>query len=203
MPGTYLPGEHDLVGVITGVVDKEQAILGHHIKAGDSVLALPSNGLHTNGYSLARHLFFTIAKKQVSTYLDELGTTIGESLLQPHINYTQPVHTLLQQGIAIKGMAHITGGGLIENIPRILPTNCAVEIKQAALPSLAIFNVLQAIGQLDRLEMYRTFNMGVGLVLIVAKEEVVKIKQVLAAHPKFPCYEIGTVIPGSKEVRLI
>jgi phosphoribosylformylglycinamidine cyclo-ligase len=170
MPGTYLPGEHDLVGIITGVVEKNKIILGKNIFPGDSVLALTSSGLHTNGYSLARKLFFEIGKFSVDSMLPEWKCTLGEVLLEPHINYTRPILHLLQNDVAIKGMAHITGGGLLENIPRILPEGCLVEIKKNSWPEQAVFSVLRDLGQLNDAEMYRTFNMGVGLVMILPEK---------------------------------
>jgi len=203
MPHTYLPGEHDLVGVITGVVEKEKAILGKNIKPGDVVLAFPSSGLHTNGFSLARKLMFEVGGYTVDKHLAELKTTVGEAMLAPHINYTQPVLHLLQQNIEIKGMAHITGGGLLENIPRVLPKNCTVEIRKNSWPALPIFNVLQKIAHLPDEELYRTFNMGVGLVMIVAPTTVAPLRKALAAYPQFPVYEIGQVIAGEPKVRLL
>lgn len=203
MPGTYLPGEHDLVGVITGVVEKEKAILGHDICAGDVVVAFASSGLHTNGYSLARKLFFDVGGYTINSYLADLSNSVGETLLEPHINYTLPVLHLLQKGVAIKGMAHITGGGVLENIPRILPKQCAVEINTEACPVLPVFRVLEALGRLSQKEAYRTFNMGIGLVMIVAVEELSNMREHLKAFPDFPLYEIGQVIPGANEVKLV
>jgi phosphoribosylformylglycinamidine cyclo-ligase len=203
MPGIYLPGEHDLVGVITGVVEKDKAILGKDICVGDVVVAFPSSGLHTNGYSLARKLFFDIGGHTVHSTLSELNHSIGETLLVPHINYTKPVWHLLAENFPIKGMAHITGGGIMENIPRILPANCAVEIYKKGCPVLPVFHVLRHLGQLDDAEMYRTFNMGIGLVMVVPRDAVVAIRGALARFPAFPLYEIGQVIDGKPEVRLI
>ncbi|TAK73052.1 MAG: phosphoribosylformylglycinamidine cyclo-ligase [Gammaproteobacteria bacterium] len=199
MPGTYLPGEHDLVGVITGVVEKDAAILGKDINVGDVLVAFPASGLHTNGYSLARKLLFDVASYTVDTHLPELAQTVGETLLTPHLNYTKPVLHLLAKKIPIKGMAHITGGGVLENIPRILPANCAVEIHKNACPILPIFNVLHKIGRLNDHEMYRTFNMGIGLVMIVPPEAVALMQAALSD----PLYEIGRVVNGPQEVRLI
>jgi phosphoribosylformylglycinamidine cyclo-ligase len=203
MPGTYLPGEHDLVGVITGVVEKEKAILGKHIKQGDVVLAFTSSGLHTNGYSLARKLCFDVAHYKVDTRIPELQRTIGEALLEPHINYTRPVLHLLEQGIDIKGMAHITGGGLLENIPRILPENCDVEIKKSAWDASPLFSLLCQLGKLEDAEAYRTFNMGIGLVMMVDANDVETITKKLKEFPEFTLVEIGRVIPGAKKVKLI
>lgn len=199
MPGTYLPGEHDLVGVITGIVEKDKAILGTDIKPGDVVLAFASSGLHTNGYSLARKLFFDVGQHRVDTYLDVLQETVGEALLRPHINYTNPVLGLLDKNIPIKGMAHITGGGLLENLPRILPANTAVDIHKNVCPVLPVFQVLQQIGQLPDSESYRTFNMGIGLVMIVAPEVVDTLKSAAT----LPVYQIGQVVEGKQTVRLI
>lgn len=203
MPGTYLPGEHDLVGIITGVVEKEEAILGKDIAVGDVVVAFPSSGLHTNGYSLARKLFFDVGGYTVDSHLPELSQSVGEALLTPHINYTKPVLKMLAEKIAIKGMAHITGGGLLENVPRILPDNCAIEVRKEVCPPLPIFNVLRQLGKLEDDDMYRTFNMGIGLVMIVPPSALDAMQSVLKHFSAFPLYEIGRVVNGKKEVRLI
>jgi phosphoribosylformylglycinamidine cyclo-ligase len=203
MPGTYLPGEHDLVGIISGVVEKDEAILGKDIKPGDIITAFPSSGLHTNGYSLARKLFFDVGNYDVHTKVDEFARTVGEELLTPHINYTRPVLHMLANKVKIKGMAHITGGGLLENVPRILPKDCAVEIRKAAAPVLPVFSMLRKLGELDDHEAYRTFNMGVGLVMIISPETLPAMKHALAAYPDYPLYEIGTVVSGQQLVRLV
>ncbi|HAU1476434.1 TPA: phosphoribosylformylglycinamidine cyclo-ligase [Legionella pneumophila] len=203
MPDTYLKGEHDLVGIITGVVEKDEAILGKDITPGDSVLAFPSSGLHTNGYSLARKLLFELGGYTVESQLDELDATVGEALLVPHINYTNPVLHLLNNKIPIKGMAHITGGGVLENIPRVLPNHCSIEINKNSCPVLPIFNVLKALGKLDDQEMYRTFNMGIGLVMIASPGVVSEIHTALKEFPNFPVYEVGQVVSGKPEVRLL
>ncbi len=202
MPGTYLAGEHDLVGVITGVVDKEKVILGKTITPGDVVLAFTSSGLHTNGYSLARKLFFDIGKFNVDSELPEFNRTLGEVLLEPHINYTRPVLHLLKDHVAIKGMAHITGGGLLENIPRILPNGCQVEIKKNSWPEQPVFSMLRQLGGLHDEEMYRTFNMGVGLVMFVAPDQVDQARRSLSAFPEFKLHEIGKVVTGESKVKL-
>ncbi len=203
MPGTYLPGEHDLVGVITGVVEKDKAILGKDITPGDIVVAFPSSGLHTNGYSLARKLLFDIGGLAVTDQLEACGMSVGDALLVPHLNYTRPVLHMLNQNIPIKGMAHITGGGLLENIPRILPKHCAVEINKIACPTLPIFSILRKLGQLDDHEAYRTFNMGVGLVMIIAADVLDSMRTALSAYAdQYPLYEIGKVVSGEQQVRL-
>lgn len=202
MPGTYLAGEHDLVGIITGVVEKEKAILGKDIEVGDVVVAFPSSGLHTNGYSLARKLLFDVGGHTVDTQLPELTQSVGETLLAPHINYTRPVLHLLEKNIPIKGMAHITGGGVLENIPRILPEHCSVEIDKSACPVLPIFNVLCKLGKLEDSESYRTFNMGIGLIMIVPASAVPAMKAALNDFPAYPLYEVGKVVSGNQDVRL-
>ncbi len=171
MPGTYMSGEHDIAGCITGVVEKEKIVTGEKIVVGDIVLGFPSSGLHTNGYSLARKIFFELGQHDVNTKLEELGSTVGEALLQVHVNYSVPVLEMIDVGIDIHGIAHITGGGFTENIPRVLPKDLNVEIKKGTWPVLPIFNYMQQIGDVSEEEMYRAFNMGIGLMLIVPKTE--------------------------------
>ena len=196
MPDTYLPGEHDLVGVITGIVDKNNIITGEHISPGDILLGLPSSGLHTNGFSLARKVFFDIAKHSVDTYLESLGATVGEALLEPHINYTNHVLSVLDTGELIKGIAHITGGGLTENVPRILPEGCAVKIKTGSWPSLPVFDNIKELGNIDTEEMYRAFNMGIGMVFIVDQKSSDIVSKALSKM--ITVYEIGEVVEGDK-----
>ena len=198
MPDTYLPGEHDLVGIITGVVEKEKAITGEKISPGDIVLGLPSSGLHTNGYSLARKVFFDIGGYNINDRISGLEKSVGLTLLEPHINYTNHVFNVLDRGIDIKGIAHITGGGLLENIPRVLPAQCDVEIKKGSWPTIPVFNVMKAIGNIDEKEMLRAFNMGIGMVFIVRPGDVGKVKDVL--KDLSPIYEIGHVKNGSKNI---
>ena len=200
MPDTYLSGEHDLVGVITGVVEKESIITGDSIVPGDSVLGLPSNGLHTNGYSFARNLFFDIGKYDVNDAIEELEKPVGLTLLEPHINYTNHVFAVLGQSIDIKGIAHITGGGLLENIPRVLPDGCGVKIQKRSWPKLPVFDVMQHIGNVDKNEMYRTFNMGIGMVFIVDPSNIDTVKNAL--NNLTEVYEIGTEVKGKKEVSI-
>ena len=194
MPDTYLPGEHDLVGVITGIVDKNKIITGVDISPGDILLGLPSSGLHTNGFSLARKVFFDIANHSVDTYLENLGTTVGEALLEPHINYTNHVLSVLDTGEPIKGIAHITGGGITENVPRILPKGCAVKIKRGSWPSLPVFDTIKELGNIDTEEMYRAFNMGIGMVFIVDQKSSDIVSRSLGKMTTV--YEIGEVVKG-------
>tara|TARA_A100001011_G_scaffold242207_1_gene250218 strand:- start:7010 stop:8047 length:1038 start_codon:yes stop_codon:yes gene_type:complete len=198
MPDTYLPGEHDLVGIITGVVEKEKAITGEKICPGDIVLGLPSSGLHTNGYSLARKVFFDIGGYNINDHISGLEKSLGLTLLEPHINYTNHVFNVLDRGIDIKGIAHITGGGLLENIPRVLPAQCDVEIKKGSWPTIPVFNVMKTIGNIDDKEMLRAFNMGIGMVFIVRPGDVGKVKDVL--KDLSPIYELGHVKNGSKNI---
>jgi len=200
MPDTYLPGEHDLVGIITGVVEKEKIITGEDIKPGDVLLGLPSNGLHTNGYSFARKLFFEIGGYGVNDTLPELKKSIGLTLLEPHINYTNHVFAALNAGIDMKGIAHITGGGLVENIPRILPDGCGVEIQKSSWPNIPVFNMMQSIGNVDENEMYRAFNMGIGMAFIVSPDDISAI--VDALKDLTDVYEIGSVVNGKNKVIL-
>ena len=200
MPDTYLPGEHDLVGVITGVVEKDKIITGEHIKTGDRVIGLPSSGLHTNGYSLARKVFFDIGKLNVEDTFPGLQKSVGMTLLEPHINYTNHISYLIKKGINIHGIAHITGGGLIENIPRILPDKCAAVLKKDSWPTLDIFTSIQSIGDIAENEMYRTFNMGIGMVLVIEHKELEIVSNTLQNIS--PIFEIGKIVNGNKEVTI-
>ena len=200
MPDTYLPGEHDLVGIITGVVEKDMIITGETIRSGDAVLGLPSNGLHTNGYSFARKLFFEIGGYEVNDTIPELEKSVGLTLLEPHINYTNHVFATLDAGIDVKGIAHITGGGLVENIPRILPDGCGVEIQKGSWPNIPVFNVMQSIGDVDEDEMYRAFNMGIGMTFIVSIDDIGAVTDTL--KDLTDVYEIGSVVNAENEVIL-
>jgi len=201
MPDFYSDGEYDIAGFIVGVCDRKQIIDGKRITPADVLLALPSVGLHTNGYSLARKLFFEVASYEVDTYLDEASMTVGEALLREHVSYLAPLDGLLGSG-KIKGLAHITGGGLTDNIPRILPAGAAVEIDKESWPVLPIFKLMQQIGNVSEAEMYRTFNMGVGMVLVCAPDDQKAIRSHLLSQGT-ECFEIGRVIQGNRDVKLI
>jgi phosphoribosylformylglycinamidine cyclo-ligase len=164
------------------------------------LLALPSVGLHTNGYSLARKLFLEVAGHQVDTRLDELGMTVGEALLQPHLSYLKPLDKLLDTGM-IKGLAHITGGGLTDNIPRILPEGTAVAIAEGSWPVLPVFKLMQQIGNVSKAEMYRTFNMGVGMVVVVSATDQPAVESHLEQQG-VPVYRVGEVTEGNREVSI-
>jgi len=198
MPGFYAAGEYDVAGFIVGVVGRERVIDGKQIAPGDVLLAVPSAGLHTNGYSLARKLFFEVAGYSVKTHVAKLGTTVGEALLAPHISYLKLLSPLLDQKV-IKGLAHITGGGLVDNIPRILPEGTSVRIRKGSWPVLPIFDLLQQIGNVSEPEMFRTFNMGVGMVVVCARAEVARITDAMQQVGQ-TCYEIGEVVQGNREV---
>jgi len=190
----YRKGEYDLAGCIVGVVDRTKIIDGSKIKPGDVVLGLASNGLHTNGYSLARKILFEKMRLKPSSPLPESTITVGEGLLRVHKNY-QPLVAKVQAGV-IKGLAHITGGGLVDNLPRVLPSNCdaVIETKSWRVPGL--FQVLQKNGNVDAEEMYQVFNMGIGMVAIVAERNARNAMSILKAK------RIGRIDRGSGKVRL-
>lgn len=198
MPGFYADGEYDVAGFIVGIVDREKIIDGRGIAPDDVVLGLPSVGLHTNGYSLARKLFFEVAENRPDTFADALGETVGASLLKPHVSYLSALDGLLDRSV-IKGLAHITGGGLLENIPRILPEGTGVEIKRGSWPVLPVFDLMQQIGRVEDAEMYRTFNMGIGMIIICAAPDATTIKEHLESRGE-ACYEVGRVAAGDKLV---
>lgn len=194
VPGMYRKGEYDLAGCIVGVVDRTKIIDGSSIKAGDVVLGLASNGLHTNGYSLARKILFEKMRLKVTSQWPGSKMTVGGELLRVHKNY-QPLLAKIPGG-TIKGLAHITGGGLIDNIPRILPLNCdaIIETKNWRVPR--IFKILQQDGRIDVREMYQVFNMGVGMVVVIGEENAQRVISRLKAK------RIGHIVRGSGKVRL-
>ncbi|MBA2380047.1 MAG: phosphoribosylformylglycinamidine cyclo-ligase [Blastocatellia bacterium] len=195
MPDFYPPGEYDLAGFIVGVVDKAKVIDGKSIEPGDVVLGIPSNGLQTNGYSLARKLFFEVGGYTADSYLDELGMTVGDALLATHQSFLPQIGPLLDSGV-IKGLAHITGGGFLENIPRILPEGVGVEINRGTWPEIPIFGLMQKLGNVSDHEMFRTFNMGIGMVVICSEGDAKQIQDSVA------CHKIGRLLSGDKKVQL-
>jgi phosphoribosylformylglycinamidine cyclo-ligase len=194
MPGLYRKGEYDLAGCIVGVVDRAKIIDGWKIKAGDVILGLASNGLHTNGYSLARKILFEKMRLKPSSPLPGSTVTVGEELLRVHKNY-QPLLAKVPSGM-IKGLAHITGGGLIDNLPRVLPKNCdaVIETKSWTIPR--IFQILQQNGKIDPREMYQVFNMGIGMVAVAAEKDADRAMSILRAK------RIGRIERGTGKVRL-
>ena len=180
MPGMYRPGEYDLAGCIVGVVDRARMIDGSRIKPGDIILGLPSNGLHTNGYSLARKIFFEELSLKPSARISGLRLSLGEELLRTHRNY-QPLLSKVPPR-KIKGLAHITGGGLIDNLPRILPDDCDALIETKSWTVQAIFQIIQERGEVERHEMYQVFNMGIGMVAIVTPNDAAALGKQLRAR---------------------
>lgn len=193
MPGVYLPGEFDLAGTIIGVVERSLVIDGRRIQPGDQLLGLPATGLHTNGYSLARKVLdgldWTIPHP-------ELGSTIGEALLQVHRCYLPEVRKLLAAGVDVRGLAHITGGGITDNLPRIFPPGVAAHVAVDSWPVLPIFQLIQQLGEIPLLEMLHVFNMGVGLVVIVPAAQVDTVQATLPGG----CYRIGEIVAGEGQV---
>jgi len=194
MPGMYRRGEYDLAGCIVGVVDRAKIIDGSKIKPGDVVLGLASNGLHTNGYSLARKILLEKMRLKPGSRLSGSPVTVGEELLRVHKNY-QSLLAKVPGGI-IRGLAHITGGGLIDNLPRILPSNCDAVIETKGWHVPRIFHVLQKNGNVDANEMYQVFNMGIGMVAIVAE------RNARSAMSSLKAKRIGRIEPGTGKVRL-
>jgi phosphoribosylformylglycinamidine cyclo-ligase len=194
MPGMYREGEYDLAGCIVGVVDRTKIIDGSKIKPNDVIVGLASNGLHTNGYSLARKILFEKMRFKPSSRLAGSTVTVGEELLRVHKNY-QPLLAKVPSGM-IKGLAHITGGGLIDNLPRILPSNCdaVIETKNWKVPRM--FQILQENGNVDVREMYQVFNMGIGMVAVVAEQNARRVMAILKAR------SIGRIDHGAGKVRL-
>src|SRR5437762_7795225 len=195
MPGMYQRGEYDLAGCIVGVVDRGEIINGSRVRVGDVVLGLPSNGLHTNGYSLARKILFERLKLKLSSRIPRVRGTLGEALLRVHRNY-QPLLAKVPRGM-IHGLAHITGGGLIDNLPRVLPNNCDAVIDTRSWRVPKIFDFIGRKGSVDCAEMYQVFNMGIGMVAIVSQRDVAPVKRMLRARV------IGGIERGTGKTRLI
>jgi phosphoribosylformylglycinamidine cyclo-ligase len=199
MPGMYAPGEYDLAGFIVGAVERKQLLTGSTVKPGDVLLALPSNGLHTNGYSLARKLLFEQAGYMPGSRIPELAGELADELLKVHRSYLKPLR-VLQEAKLLKGAAHITGGGLTDNVPRVLPPGCAAEIHLGSWPKQPIFEVLHQLGKTPVEDLRRTFNLGVGMVLIVAASKLTAVAQHLKKLRE-PFHQIGTVVPAPKSKR--
>ena len=191
----YASGEYDLAGFAVGVVERKKIIDGRQVKPGHVVIGLPSSGLHSNGYSLARKVLLEKAALHPDTYQPELGKTLGEELLTPTKIYVKTIQHLLSR-VPVEAMAHITGGGLPENLPRILPPGLGVRLNKKAWTVPPIFKLLQTLGAVPETEMYRTFNMGIGFVCLVAPEEADKACAVLAEAGEEPVI-IGRVEPGA------
>ncbi len=199
MPGLYAEGEYDLAGFIVGAVERKRLLTGTEIKPGDLLLGLPSHGLHTNGYSLARKILFEKNGHTVETRLPGLPGTLADELLKVHRSYLKPI-AALHEAKLLKGAAHITGGGLTDNVPRVLPKDCSVEIDPASWPKQPIFELLRELGAVPEDDFRRTFNLGVGMVLVIGAQKLAPVAQVLRKLRE-PFYQIGQVIPRGKSER--
>ncbi len=199
MPGFYAEGEYDLAGFIVGAVDRDKLVTGAEIKAGDVLVGFPSTGLHTNGYSLARKLMFDVAGYKTSQYVTAIKEKAGAALMKTHRSYLHVIQKLVAAGMTA-GMAHITGGGITENLPRILPKGLAAQVELGSWPVLPIFDHLRDLGQVSQDEMMRTFNMGVGLIAVIPAAKFTRAKTLLdRAEEKF--YVIGRVVKGDHRVQ--
>ena len=199
MPGLYPAGEYDLVGTIVGCVKKDSLITGKSIRAGDVILGLPSGGLQTNGFSLARRVIFDMCQYSCLDKLPGTNQTFGDALLAVHKSFLRPVSNMLAAKVKINGMAHITGGGFVDNIPRVLPKAVNAEIDRSTWQPPTIFNFIMNQGKIDRDEMYRVFNMGIGYVVILPKNQLVKATNILRAM-HYPYHVIGVIRKGSGKV---
>lgn len=200
MPGFYPEDEYDLAGFAVGVVDEKDLITGKELKAGDVLLGIASSGVHSNGFSLVRKVF-PMEKEALETYYDELGTTLGEALLAPTKIYVKALRNIREAGVVVKGCSHITGGGFYENVPRMLRDGVCAVIKKDSYEVPAIFRMLAARGQIAEEMMYNTYNMGIGMVVAVAPEDVEAAKKAIEAAGE-TVYEIGGIEDGEKGVVL-
>jgi phosphoribosylformylglycinamidine cyclo-ligase len=201
MPGMYADGEYDLAGCIVGLVDRARIIDGHKVAPGDALIGIASDGLHTNGYSLARHVLFEVGNFSIDRYVPELGRTVGQELLAPHRCYAPAVLPLLSQ-FDIHAMAHITGGGFYDNIPRALPADCQAIVERRSWTPAPIFRLIQETGSVPDAEMFRTLNMGIGLVLIVPREQALFVVESLTRAGENAAV-IGEIVRGSHEVKVV
>lgn len=199
LPDLYQPGEYDLVGFIVGLADESKVREWGQVQKGDVLIGLVSSGLHTNGYSLVRKLFFEQEKLTVDNHLEELGKTVGEELLTPHRNYLPIIKELIQSD-DLKALAHITGGGITENLDRVLPDHLDAVVQRGTWEILPIFRFIRERGKVETEEMYRTFNMGVGMILVVAGERAQRVQDFLASRDE-QFYLIGEITEGSGKVR--
>ena len=202
MPGFYADGEYDIAGFIVGIVEQAKLIDGRSVTPGDVLIGLPSAGLHTNGFSLARHVLFDRAGWKHDTAVEELGTTIGEALLAPHRSYLPFVRPLLDRGV-LKGLAHITGGGITENVPRTLPVGCAAVIDLETWPVPPLFRLLEKHGAIPPTEMFRAFNMGLGLVLVCAADDTDRVIDLVTEAGEPNAFRVGTVVAGERSVSYV
>lgn len=200
-PGLMPEDEYDLAGFTVGVIDEKDLITGENIKPGDALIGIASSGVHSNGFSLVRKVF-EMTKESLNTYYDELGATLGETLLTPTKIYVKALKAVKDAGVTIKGCSHITGGGFYENVPRMLPDGVNAEIKKDSYPIPPIFDLLQKTGKLEEKMMYNTYNMGLGMVLAVDRADADKVMEAVRLAGEMP-YEIGSIISGEKGVTLL
>ena len=200
-PGLMAEDDYDLAGFTVGVCDKKNLITGENIKAGDKLIGIASSGVHSNGFSLVRKVF-TMNEENLNRYVESLGTTLGEALLTPTRIYVKALKAVKESGVTVKGCSHITGGGFYENIPRMLPENARAVVKLDSFKVLPIFNLIQTSGKIKDEMMYNTFNMGLGMVLAVDKDDVNKTMEALSKAGE-TCYVIGEVVAGEKGVDLV
>ena len=203
MPGFYPEDEYDLAGFSVGIVDKKDLITGENLCAGDVLIGMASSGVHSNGFSLVRKVFEKeLTKEGLNTYYDELGTTLGEALIAPTRIYVKALRNVKEAGVTVKACSHITGGGFIENIPRMIPDGLAAEIELGTWPVLPIFDVLEKAGNIDHKEMYNIFNMGIGMVLAIdpaRKDEALK----LLADNNEPAYVLGSITADTTGTQIV
>jgi phosphoribosylformylglycinamidine cyclo-ligase len=201
MPGFYAEDEYDVAGFVLGIVDRDRLIDGSRIRPGDLLIALPSAGLHTNGYSLARKIVFEVERLRPDDRVEELGTTVGEALLAEHRCYLNALRAPVERGL-VRGLAHITGGGIVDNLPRVLPEGTAARIQRGGWPVPPIFPYLERAGRVPPAEMDRTFNMGVGMIVVVGASDrealEAELDRVGEEH-----HRIGEVVDGRREVTYV
>jgi len=202
MPGFYAEGEYDVAGFIVGAVEREHLITGRAISAGDILLGLSSSGLHTNGYSLARHIVLDGLKLSVDSHVPDLGETVGEALLRPHRAYLPVIKPLLGTGL-VKGMAHITGGGITDNLPRVLPEGTAARVDRRSWRTPPLFRWLGESGSVPEMDLRRSLNMGIGLILVVAATDVTAVQTALLNAGEANSMVIGAIEAGAGEVRYV
>ena len=199
MPGFYAPGEYDMAGFIVGVVERDRVITGERLAPGDALLGLRSTGLHTNGYSLARAIVFEKLGLRADSPVQELGCTIGEELLRVHRSYLPVLGPVIDAGL-VKGLAHITGGGITENLPRILPAGTAALVDRSTWAPNAVFRYLQRVGGVPDDDMYRTFNMGIGMIVACAADDADRVTVMLQAAGETRVHRIGRILEGEPGV---
>lgn len=197
MPGTYTPGDYDIVGCIVGVSERDDLLAADNVQVGDEVWGLPSSGLHTNGYSLARKVLLEDAVLDLHVHRQALGTSLGSALLEPHRSYFEPLYPLVRER-GVHALAHITGGGWIDNIPRLLPPHCDVEIDPAAWEIPPLFRLIQETGRIEMAEMRRVFNLGIGMVVLLSAEQAVRLQSRVPEARR-----VGNVVDGRRQVRFL